>query len=396
MVEIKSNKDLLRFLEQIAKTTEQYLKGSDELFNSLPKHEVYLLKDLEINEVIADRLSRSLAYFSGTFEGNNHKLNVSTNKPVSIFSSVYYAKISNLIIHNVKGSKGLMIAHDSLGVELNNVKVTGNLKLQDSMGALFKTAMNNKYNHCSVSLNTRSLGKLKIITDDESHYMLFGGYVGTDLGGSVYNHCKISGDINSEVMVGGFAGISKGSKFINCSVAELKIRGLREVGLLVGRVDKEIIIESTSIEDSSVTANIYSGFMAGRSEGKIECVDTHVDNSTISSDTASSFVGGIAGTSGEIKLVDCHINGNVYGNFVLAGVCPDACTTHIEDCTFDILVTAAGYKAMMTHAYPLVREEYLTTRGNEPSLTVINSDVNIKVTELEMSGLINPFKEAIV
>lgn len=396
VVDIRNNTDLINYLEKLEKSTARFFDSGERSAKGLSSALVQIHADLEFNENMCKRIASSFKYFKGVLEGNNKTITVSSIKAVSLFSSIYYSVIRNLRIHNVTGSRGLLLADDITSSSVTNVHLTGNLYAEESIGGFARTTQGTVFENCVVDLKIKSTSNdssLEQVSTDPIH---FGGYVGVDLGNTKFINCVVSGKIVSEVCVGGFCASSRKSQFENCSAINLEIIGKREVGLYVGKGSQHLKFNECEINNCSISAITYIGFLVGKTTGSLEIDNLVSVNSFINPITASSFVGGITGSADKIKLVNSLMSGGVSASFILAGVCPDVREAEVLNSTFTLAVTANGYKPMMTHVYPLVREDFLTSSGKEISFIEEGNQKDIHVVELEMEGFVNPFKESIL
>lgn len=396
VIDVRSNADLVRYLEELEKSTTRFFDSRERSVKGLGGALVQINADLEFNERMCERIASSFKYFKGVFEGNGHTINVSSTKATSLFSSIYYSVIRNIRIHNVIGSRGLLLADDLTDSTVTNVQLTGNLYVEESIGGFARTTQGTVFEDCAVDLIIRSTSNdtaLEQVSTDPIH---FGGYVGVDLGNTTFVNCTVSGKIVSEVSVGGFCAASRKSKFLGCKAINLEIVGRREVGLYVGRGSQFLTFENCKIENCNMSAVTYLGFLIGRTSGALIIDKLESTNSFINPVTASSYVGGITGSADKIELTNSLISGGVSASFILAGVCPDVRDTEVTDSMFTMSLTASGYKPMMTHIYPLVRTDYLTSSNREIVFKESGNKTDIQVVELEMEGFVNPFKESIL
>lgn len=362
----------------------------------LPSTLVNIHADLEFNDRMCRLITKTFKYFKGIVEGNGHSINVLSNKVTSLFSSIYYSVIKNLKINNIAGSRGLLLADDISHSTFQNVHLTGMLSIEQSMGGFTRTTQNVTFEDCTVNLETKTVAADSTLEQKDTDPTHFGAFIGVDLGGTKFVNCRVSGDITSEVRVGGFCAHAKGTIFENCSLVDLTLLGKREVGFFAGRVTNKIEVINCDIIDSSLSSSIYAGFVAGRSVGDIHVDSLITEDAFINPAVASSFVGGIAGTSKKIDLRNSQLSGGISGSFILAGVCPDVEESEVHNNVFNMSLTASGYKPMMTHAYKLVRNEFLTSREKDVIFNESCNKVNINIIDLSSDGYVNPFKESIL
>jgi len=400
-IRITCNKDFLEFLHLIEDTTKKFFDSNSRSMTTMPSFHVELHTDLDFSEKMCKRISSGFKYFRGLFDGRGHKISATSEKATSLFSSLYFSKVRNLTLHNVRGSRGFIMADDILSSELENIDVTGAIYVSESLGALFRTAQDVKFTKCSVNIITRAVTIAKPAegSDAEKEDNLpphFGGFVGVDLGNLVFDDCSVSGDLLSEVAVGGFCAVSRNTLFNQCNVDELTVSGTREVGLFVGRGSKEIDFKGCVINNSKVYSKHWAGYLVGKSDGSINVDNVVIDDCLINPKGTLTFVGGIAGSAKSITVTNSNISGAITGNIIIAGVCPDVETAEVHNNKFDLSITAVGYSPMMTHAYPLVRQDFLTSEGAEITFKESNNKSRIKVMELELEGMINPFEESLL
>lgn len=394
-IEIYSNRDLLNYLESLETQTSKFFDSNERSAKGLQGTLINIRVGLEFNEVMCRKISTYFKYFKGVLDGHGNTITVSSEKTVSLFSSIYFSVIRNLVIHNVAGSRGLLLADDLSSSTVQNVRLIGSITAEESMGGFARTAQGVSFEDCMINITVKGVNNGSTVEQVGTDPIHFGGYVGVSLGNTKFTNCTASGKITSEVSVGGFCAMARDTKFNTSKVDKLRVYGKREVGLYVGKSSKELDFLDCLVKDSELSATIYAGLITGFSSGKIFATRLNVLNSFINPSSVASYVGGIAGTAEEIRLGDSVISGGVSGSFILAGVCPDVAIAEVFNNSFDLRITASGYMPMMTHAYPLVRSEFLTTAGAEISFTEHNNNTNIKVTELEREGFVNPFEEAI-
>lgn len=396
IIEIRSNKDLVEYLENLEKSTSKFFDSGERTLKGLGGALIQVHADLEFNERMCERIASLFKYFKGVLEGNGHTINVSSNKSASLFSSIYYSVVRNITIHNVTGSRGLLLADDISNSTITNVKLTGNLHVEESIGGFTRTVQGSVFENCSVDIKVKSTSNdtaMEQVSTDPIH---FGGYAGVDLGGTSFINCTVSGKIVSEVSVGGFCGASRKSRFQGCTVVNLEVVGRREVGLFVGRGSQHLTFDDCEINNCNMSGVTYIGFLVGKTTGKLIIDNLGSVNSFINPITASSYVGGITGSADIIKLTNSLLSGGISASFILAGVCPDVRDSEIVDSMFTLSLTASGYKPMMTHVYELVRTEFLTSDEREVTFKESGNKTDIQVIELESEGFVNPFKESIL
>lgn len=342
------------------------------------------------------RIASTFKYFRGIIDGNGKTLTVSSDKSTPLFSSIYYSIVRNLKIHNVSGSRGLLIADDATFTVFQNVSLTGSITVDESTGGFLRTGHHVTFENCSIDINTSCNGADTSVEQVSTDPVHFGGFVGVDLGSSKFTNCIVSGKIVSEVGVGGFCASSRNSTFTNCTAVGLKVIAKREAALFVGKGVKAVTFEDCEVQNSSVVASTYLGFMVGRSWDDVIVDNLELAESYINPNVVSSFVGGIAGTAKRIFLKNSELSGAISASFILAGVCPDVEHAEVTNNKLDFTIAASGYQPMMTHVYKLVRTDFLTSSEKEISFMEEGNEININIVELGIEGFVNPFKESIL
>lgn len=393
---IRSNRDLLDLLKVLKEETTRFFESNDRGTNGIKSQTVELQSNLELNEHMCELIGSSLKYFRGVFDGGNNTITVSSAKTVSLFSSIYHSVIRNVKLHNVKGSKGLLLADDATNTIFENIQLTGTTSVNESLGGLVRITQNVLFQNCNVDFITNSRSKDINLDGVSADPLYFGAYVGVDLGGSKFENCKVTGKISGEVCVGGFCATSRDAQFIGCKVENLKVEGNREVGLFIGKGSNKTKFTQCTIGGSTITANIYVGYLIGKTEGDIELDSVIVHDSFINTAVAASYVGGVTGTARKIHMQSCYFSGSITANFIVAGVCADVDYLMMKESVLNLTITATGYHPMMTHVYPVARKEYLTSRGKDIECDLVDNEVDVKVIELDMEGLVNPFRESIL
>lgn len=393
LYDIYNNSDLLQTLVTLEGETSDFFKASERTLQGMETNKIVLHSDLYIKPGFAARIGELFVYFKGLFLGNNHTIYVFSEESISLFSSTYYATIKDLTIHSENNSYSMLIADDINHSIINNVKLEGSVTARESSGGFAKTSQNSVFKNCIVDINIKSRrASLERENTDPIH---FGGYIGVALDGTQFENCVASGSMKGEVCVGGFCAIGKGVEFLDCSLENLSISAKREVGGFVGRTNKPVSLISIDVENVKITGSFYIGFIIGLSKDRVVVHGLTLTNSNILPDSTSSYVGGIVGSTRSLDVFNTVLQGGIIANFIIAGACPDSQITNIEASHFDLDITALGYPPMVTHAYKIVRDKYLTSSNFNISnkLKDTTSDGVLKIVS---DGNINPFKEDIL
>lgn len=388
--DIYSTSDFLQVLVTLEEETDRFFKDPSISLQGLSATKLVLHEDLYFKPKFCERIGDMFVYFKGVFLGNGHTITVESERTVPLFSSMYFATIKDLTIFNTERSKSLLLADDTNHSIISGVNLYGSIGVSSNTGGFTKTAQGTTFSSCLVQVDVLSVkSDQKDETGDPLH---FGGYVGVSISGNKFNRCVISGKIAGEVAVGGFCAIATDTEFLDCKASDLRILGNREVGSYIGRVKDKVSMLSCEVEEVSVIGKTYLGFIAGKSFGKINVHTLTVSSSVIKPDNVSSYVGGIVGTSDSLEVLNTMIEGRIIANFIVAGLCPDSNRSWVEDTSVLLEITAIGYKPMMVHAYPIVRDKDLST-GKFPIVNTINrTQFDGKLTVIE-EGTLNPFEE---
>lgn len=380
--------------------TKNFFESNARSMTSIPELNVELNTDLDFSEKMCKRIRGAFKYFRGTFDGNGHTITALPDKATSLFSSVYYSKIKDLTIHNSSGSRGFILADDSTQSELDNVFLTGTISLSESLGGMFRTGESLYFRSCHVNVTTKTLTSKLVdesLTEAEDKAPPhFGGFIGVNLGGVIFHDCSVSGEMISEVAVGGFCAIARDTLFRECNIEELTVSGKREVGLFVGRGARSLEFKRCIVYTSKLSANHWVGYLVGKTDGSIVASKLLVEDCFIKPKSTLTHAGGIAGSADEISLTDSCLDGSITANIIVAGVCPDVANVSFAKNKFNLSVTAVGYPPMMTHCYKLVRKDFLTSSGKEITVKEEENTVDINLVELSGGGIINPFEESLV
>lgn len=400
-LQIRCNKDFLDFLDLMESNTSAFFDSNLRSMTGMESIHVQLETDLEFSEKMCRRIGGAFKYFKGVFDGNNHTISAICEKTTSLFSSIYFSKVRNLNIHNMKGSRSFILADDALGCEFENVNLTGSMYVSESIGAFVRTAQQVTFRNCDVELETSTFFNTKPTEDNTAEKEddtppYFGGFVGVDLGETKFIDCSISGKISSEVAVGGFCAIARNSVFTDCNVLGLTVTGNREVGLFVGRGSQDLRFDRCIVTDSTAVGNYWVSYLVGKSTGKIYVNKLLAENCFINPKSTLSYAGGIAGSADGIYMYNSTLQGSINAHIILAGISPDVADCELGNNNIELSITAIGYQPMMTHAYKLVREDFLTTDGKEIKFAQGGNNAKVTLVELELEGTFNPFEESLL
>ena len=399
-IKINCSRDFLSFLETMEENTKNFFDSNARSMTNIPELNVELNTDLRLSDRMCKHIRGAFKYFRGVFDGKGHTISAMPEKSTSLFSSIYFSKIKDLTIHNIDGSRGFILADDSTQSEINNVSLTGTIYLSESLGGMFRTGESLYFKNCHVNIVTKTLtSKLideSLTESEDKEPPHFGGFMGVNLGGVIFHDCSLSGELSSEVAVGGFCAIARDTLFRECNIEELTVSGKREVGLFVGRGSRSLEFKRCIVYTSKLSANHWVGYLVGKTYGSIEVSKLLVEDCFIKPKGTLTHAGGIAGSADKISLTDSCLEGSITANIILAGVCPDVSNISVINNKFNLSLTAVGYPPMMTHGYKLFRSDFLTGSGKEITVVEDGNTVDINLVELSGGGIINPFEESLV
>jgi len=260
-----------------------------------------LLKDIDLSEVDFNGIGAYGHEFSGTFDGNGHKIkNVTINRPedhnIGFFNFVRGAVIKDLTLENVDIT-GKYSVGGFIGVADAEVDLTDRTK-----------SIGNNIGNCHVSGTVTSVNEDQSATSNGSYA---GGFVGFNNGEtddktkiSVYSsidRCTCDVHVTSgSFYTGGFAGGNYG--YITFSGARGEVDGTRFTGGFTGGNEGGIY---DSYETGDVRGREYTGGFTGTSNGAIErCYCTGDVSGT------GERVGGFIG-SGSSRIISSASAGKV-------------------------------------------------------------------------------------
>jgi hypothetical protein len=394
VLQVHNNRDLVNIMETLTEETHEYLNTPSATLHSLEYTTIDLMSSIEFSEAMCVKLSSMLRYFRGNFNGNGNTITVCSNKPIVLFSSLYNSEIRDLKIHNVIGSRGLLLADDVNDTNIINVELTGNITIEDSIGGLCRTMSGGEMFDCRVNIKTKcetTRGENASETP-----VAFGGLVCNAFRGAKFRDCEISGNLHAEVAVGGLCATAVNVEVENCNFTNLTIEGNRELGLVIGRADKSNIVDNCILMDSKVIGSTYLGSVCGLSKDHLLVNDLFAESVILTPASTSFFVGGIVGKADKLTVVKSQLTANITANFIVAGICPDAREVTLKNTKVVGTLVCLGYYPMMHHVYELVKEDLLTSESAEISVIIENVESALVIKETANEGTLNPFKDGII
>lgn len=394
VVQVKNNKDLIDIMEILEMETEEYLNSPTATLETLTYTTINLEASLEFTEAMCEKLSGMFRYFRGLFNGNDNTITICSTKPIVLFSSLYNSTIKDLKIHNVIGSRGLLLADDINDSILSNIRLTGIITIEESIGGLARTITGSEVVDCIVQIKT----KCETSKGEGIHKtpVSFGGIVCNAFVGTKFKDCEVSGTFNAEVGIGGLCATATGIEVINCNLTNLNISGSRELGLVMGRASKYNIVDNCVLVTAKIVGSTYLGSVCGLSTGELKVINLFTDEIIISTNNTSFFVGGIVGKADKLTFTDSKFTANITANFVVAGICPDASEVTLRNLKIVGSLVCLGYYPMMHHVYELVKEQHLTSDNKQIVVVRDNVDSSLVIKEEANEGTLNPFKDGIV
>lgn len=394
VITVQNNRDLVNIMETLAQETEEYLNTPTATLHSLEYTTIDLMNSLEFTEAMCEKLSSMFRYFRGHFNGNGNTITICSDKPIVLFSSLYNSEIKDLKIHNVVGSRGLLLADDVNDTLISNIELTGNVTIEDSIGGLCRTITGGEFYDCKINLTTRcesTKGEHASKTP-----VAFGGLVCNAFKGTKFIDCEVSGNLHAEVAVGGLCATAVNTTVENCNFTNLTIEGNRELGLVIGRADKSNIVDNCILMDSKIIGATYLGSVCGLSKGTLSVNDLFAENVILIPASTSFFVGGVVGKADKLTVAESQLTVSVTANFIVAGICPDAREVRLKNTRVAGTLVCLGYYPMMHHVYELVKEDLLTSENAEISVVIEGVESAIVIKETANEGTLNPFKDGIV
>lgn len=394
VLQVRSNRDLVNVMETLAQETEEYLITPSSTLHSLEYTTIDLLNSLEFTEAMCEKLSSMFRYFRGHFNGNGNTITICSDKPIVLFSSLYNSEIRDLKIHNVIGSRGLLLADDVNDTTIINVELTGTITVVGSIGGLCRTMTGGEMIDCKVNIKTKC--ETAVGEDADETPVAFGGLVCNAFRGAKFKDCEISGNLQAEVAVGGLCATAIGVEITGCNFTDLIIEGNRELGLVIGRADKSNTVDNCILMDSKIIGSTYLGSVCGLSRGDFTVSELFAENVILIPASTSFFVGGIVGKSDKLTVIESQLTANITANFIVAGICPDAREVTLKNIRVVGTLACLGYYPMMHHVYELVKEDQLTSENAEISVVMENVESSLVIKETANEGTLNPFKDGIV
>lgn len=244
-----------------------HIKDSDDLTkfgnmvttgsNTFEDKTVVLEADITVKEQIGNWAEDgSEKYFAGTFDGNGHTITFTNT--------------------DITGNKGVFAY--TVGAEISNLKIDGEIKGDWSLGGVVGCAKDTKITNCENRASVASAGTGNIA--------YAGGIVGVSEGGNVISGCKNYGSITGNKAIGGIIGEA--------------------------RVDDEII---NCINEGAVSGNLYIGGILGNTPDKDNTITV---KNCINYGAITATDGNAGGIAGHMAysgtLVNCFTSGKVGAN----------------------------------------------------------------------------------
>ena len=234
---------------------------------------VELVSDIDIEGNESNRNWTSIGgsgtekYFSGTFEGNNHKiLNMYNTVIIDKSKGGFFGYIKNGVIRNLGIESGNIIMKNSAGIVgfiengniincYNNAKIEINNstdwsgRIAGIAGNAVNTIIQNCYNSGEITGNDaiyECIGGIAGQISENSQILscynkgninaknTIGGIVGWTAGGTLVNNCYNRADINGDTSVGGLVGWSEQNDKIKNSYNIGNVIGNKEIGGAIG------------------------------------------------------------------------------------------------------------------------------------------------------------------
>ena len=224
--------------------------------------------------------------FTGTFDGNNHK-------------------ISNLTINSISGNPFFIGLFGCIGSN-GRVKNLGIEKYDDANGSFYLGGLagENDGNIC----NCYATGS---VNNDSYHFSwIVGGLVGYNHNGNISNcyATDMGGFWNRVGNVGGLVGHSDGGSISNCH-ATISVIALGDVGGLIADNDSSSITYCYSAGNVSNGPGVAGGLVGYNDSGSINNC-----SSTCDVTCGKNGAGGLVGGNGSGSINNCYSTGAVIGN----------------------------------------------------------------------------------
>jgi hypothetical protein len=252
-------------------------------------------------------------YFTGTFDGNNHKItglwiDRSSAYYVGLFGVLNGSHVKDLIVEiDKKGIKGDVFVGAIAG-RLERANITNSYVAGDVSGVINVGGIVGSLDLFSNIINSHAAGNISASGDN------IGGIAGFVQLSNIANS-NFTGNINSDGhFIGGIAG-SVGFGNVADSYSDGNINGGVHVGGIVGNIESY----------SSATDSHFAGNAAGKEH--IGGIAGHMrDNSFITNSystgniSGDTGIGGIAGYIDESNITNSYSVGNINGNDSVGGI----------------------------------------------------------------------------
>lgn len=294
--------------------------------------------------------------FSGTLEGNNHKLFNIFNTNTTSNNQGLFGVTNKAILQNIILESGKIEASQESGGIVGNAIDTQIINCQNKVevvaikgyagGIAGKSTGTGKIENCSNSGNVSSEGYVDDVKDT-----FIGGVVGITeselvscqntgaissvyaatggVAGATYNrvdNCNNFGEItvtgkntNGDATIGGVLGFiwMRGEKVTNCTNNGKILSYGKRVGGIVG-ITEEVLIERCVNNGEITSSSSYVGGIIGSSRAEIVKCHNTANIKVEKDDNGNSVVGGIVGSLNESKLKEtkiesCYNTGTIYG-----------------------------------------------------------------------------------
>jgi hypothetical protein len=291
-----------------------------------------LTADIDMEGQVFTKAIIAAGNFTGTFDGNSHKIsnftiNGGSNSYLGLFGQINYGgSIKNLGLESfaVSGSSGVGgLVGSSNGGSISDCYSTGSVSGSYSVGGLVGendgSAISNCYSTGSVS-GSYSVGGLAgynagsisncystgAVTGGENSLYL-GGLVGENDGSAISN-CYSTGSVSGSYYVGGLVGYSNYGSISNC-YSTGGVGGYGSVGGLVGYSNYGSISNCYSKGDVGGSGSV--GGLVGGNDNSCSISNCY-STGAVTGEYGSMYLGGLVGYSyGSIS--NCYSTGAVTG-----------------------------------------------------------------------------------
>jgi hypothetical protein len=252
-------------------------------------------------------------YFTGTFDGNNHKIAglwINRVDYVGLFGGLNGANIKNLNIEiDDKGIKGNVSVGTIAGILMMS-NITDSYATGDVNGLGNVGGIAGKLDLMSKIINSRFEGNISASEDN------IGGIAGFVKFSSI-TKSSFSGNVSASENIGSIAGfVESGS--ITDSYSDGNING----GVYVGGIAGDIYLYS-SVTNSHFIGNVAGDYNIGGIAGSMSnnsLITKSYSTGNVSGGTNGTGIGGIAGYILESNIAKSYSAGNINGNDSIGGI----------------------------------------------------------------------------